>query len=86
MTKEEIQAQIDIIEEYDLEDFCEGLVETLTDRMESVKSITDLIRNAFNAGRSQSLEDIHLPDKWIYATFDDYIKSKKRRTLSDNDV
>ena len=32
MTKEEIQAQIDIILEYDLDNFCEGLVEKLENK------------------------------------------------------
>ena len=78
MTKEEIQAQLDIILEHDLDSFCEGLVEELQEKLESAKSINELLENAFDCGRSQydfdptAGED---KDHFVYKDFKDYLNT-----------
>ncbi len=49
-TKAEIQAQIDILEEYDLENFCEGLKEKLQQQLLEAKSSNISIKKTFKSG------------------------------------
>lgn len=71
-TVDEIQAQIDIIREHDLENFCEGLVEKLEQEKLKRRSIIDIEECAFDAGRALRCYDDRPQEGYVYKTFEDY--------------
>lgn len=80
MTKEEIQAQIDVILEmskYFGIDEGELNIGTFTEKLDSAKSIKDLQREAFEAGRAK---EFFYPKEYYgefkYEIFEDYLNSK----------
>lgn len=77
LTKEEIQAQIDILNkalEYDWDIYqVEEKLLALEQQLNSAKSIIDLQKDAFEAGRIKYPDSI----RYKYYTFEDYLKSKE---------
>lgn len=90
-TKEEIQAQINILErvkEYIDDSYLRTLNEDIDDLIEesqSTKSIKDIQQEAFEAGRLVSgkfsdyplTNDLLQHQTIVYNTFEDYLKSKE---------
>lgn len=77
MTKEEIQAQIDLINT--IQDEEEGLeldeyIYSLEYKYAKAKSIQDLQREAFEAGRKFTSYSMGCPNTYVYEIFEDYLK------------
>ena len=80
MLKEEIQAQINILNGFAYRNLCVDVEEVdkaiaeLRQRLPFIKSIQDIEREAFEAGRSSQY--IMYDYDFDYETFEDYLKSK----------
>jgi len=80
MTKEEIQAQIDILrqlvdsspQQY-LANLCFDKMYIIGKNLASAKSIKDLQREAFKAGRNYFNRNVY--NGYEFATFEDYLKN-----------
>lgn len=76
ITKEEIQAQIDIIEQFDSASHFSSAyfkLKLLQTQLKEAKSIQDLQKEAFEAGRKYRLKNTY-----EFESFEDYLKSKEK--------